>query len=331
MQRRKLGNSGLTITSIGLGLAALGRPGYINLGHGNDLGSDRSVQAMQEHAHEVLEAAWKGGVRYFDAARSYGRAEEFLSTWLAQRGLLPESLAIASKWGYTYTANWQVAAEEHEVKDHSLAVLQRQIMESRAFLGDFLKLYQIHSATLESGVLNNAEVLDELAHLRDGGLRIGLTLSGPNQSDTLYRAMEIQRAGKPLFCCVQATWNLLETSATGALRAAHQAGMGIIIKEALANGRLTARNRDPAFARKGALLEQVARESNTTVDALALAVVAALPWVDVVLSGATTAEQLHSNLAASAVKLSPESIAPLADLAEPPEEYWRVRSQLPWN
>ena len=47
--------------------------------------------------------------RYYDAARSYGRAEEFLSSWL--RGLPPDALGrtvVGSKWGYYYTADWQV-------------------------------------------------------------------------------------------------------------------------------------------------------------------------------------------------------------------------------
>ena len=42
---------------LGLGLAALGRPGYINLGHGEDL-TDKTVDAMQEHAWTVLDRAW---------------------------------------------------------------------------------------------------------------------------------------------------------------------------------------------------------------------------------------------------------------------------------
>jgi aryl-alcohol dehydrogenase-like predicted oxidoreductase len=63
---------------IGLGLAALGRPGYLTLGHGADLGPDRSVAALRARAFEVLDAAYAIGVRYLDAARSYGRAEEFL-------------------------------------------------------------------------------------------------------------------------------------------------------------------------------------------------------------------------------------------------------------
>ena len=71
------------MTEIGLGLAALGRPAYINLGHEADLGPDRSPEALRARTHAVLDHAYEAGVRYFDAARSYGLAEEFLGTWLA--------------------------------------------------------------------------------------------------------------------------------------------------------------------------------------------------------------------------------------------------------
>ena len=85
MEARSLGRTGLTVTRLGLGLAALGRPGYINLGHADDLQRDYDVDAMRARAEAVLDAAWAAGVRYFDAARSYGRAEEFLAGWLARR------------------------------------------------------------------------------------------------------------------------------------------------------------------------------------------------------------------------------------------------------
>ena len=150
---------------IGLGLAALGRPGYINVGHAEDIGPDRSVEAMELAAHDVLDAGYEAGVRYFDAARSYGLAERFLATWIVRRGYTPRDLTVASKWGYTYTANWRVDAETHEVKNHVLPVLVRQFAESRALLGDHLAVYQIHSATLESGVLSDAAIIDELARM----------------------------------------------------------------------------------------------------------------------------------------------------------------------
>lgn len=331
MESKQLGQTKRMVSPLGLGLAALGRPGYINLGHSQDLERRYDVAAMHDRAHAVFDAAWAAGVRYFDAARSYGRAEEFLSTWLASRRIAPAAVTVGSKWGYTYTAGWQVEAAAHEVKEHSLAVLTRQITESRSLLGAHLHLYQIHSATLDSGVLTNVEVLKGLARLRAEGVTIGLTLSGPQQAETLRRAMQVVVDGERLFDCVQATWNLLERSAAPALQAAHAAGMGVIIKEALANSRLTPRNTALGFATQQRVLDAVATRLHTTLDALALAAVLAQPWVDVVLSGAATVEQLRSNVAALAVQWDDEASAQLAAIAETPDEYWATRSRLPWN
>lgn len=331
LSTRPLGGTGLRVSALGLGLAALGRPGYINLGHAGDLERGYDVAAMQSRAHAVLDAAWQAGLRYFDAARSYGRAEEFLGSWLRERQIAPESVAVGSKWGYAYTANWRVQAEAHEVKEHSLAQLQRQWAESQAQLSGFLRLYQIHSATLDSGVLDNRAVLAELARLKRSGMAIGLSLSGAEQAATLERAIAIQVDGARLFDCVQATWNLLEPSAGPALARAHAAGMGVIVKEALANGRLTTRNAEPAFAGKLALLGREAQRLHTTVDALALAAALAQPWAGVVLSGAASVEQLASNVGASAVAWDAEAQTALAGLAEPAATYWVLRRQLAWN
>jgi aryl-alcohol dehydrogenase-like predicted oxidoreductase len=328
---RSLGNTGLTVTPLGLGLAALGRPGYINLGHAADLGQDYDVAAMEGRAHAMLDVAWAVGVRYFDAARSYGRAEEFLGSWLTARRIPSGAVTVGSKWGYVYTADWHVVAEKHEVKDHTLPVLRRQYAESRAFLGGYLSLYQIHSATLESGVLDNRDVLSELARLKADGVCVGLSLSGPQQSETLRRALAITIDGVRLFDCVQATWNLLERSAGPALAEARATGMGVVIKEALANGRLTARNMDPAFIAQRRILETEAARLSTTIDALALSAALAQPWVDVVLSGAVTHDQLASNLEAVSVALDDAANDRLRSLEEPAPEYWARRAQLPWN
>src|SRR5262245_24425427 len=123
MELRILGRTGLTVSRVGLGLAALGRPGYINLGHSADVPARPDVPSMQAHAFAVLDAAWEAGIRYFDAARSYGRAEAFLAGWLAARQIGPGAVTVGSKWGYTYTAGWNVKAEQHEVKDHALSTL----------------------------------------------------------------------------------------------------------------------------------------------------------------------------------------------------------------
>ncbi|MDX1523405.1 MAG: aldo/keto reductase, partial [Anaerolineae bacterium] len=213
-----LGPTTLPLTRLGLGLAALGRPGYINLGHAADLEQSYDPAAMEAHAHAILDAAYQAGIRYFDAARSYGRAEEFLGRWLRSRNIESVAVTVGSKWGYTYTANWQVEAETHEVKEHSLAKLRQQWPESRANLAPYLRLYQIHSATLESGVLENQAVLAELARLKgDAGPAIGLSVSGPRQSQVIEQAIAVEVDGLRLFDSVQATWNLFEQSAGSAL------------------------------------------------------------------------------------------------------------------
>lgn len=305
------------MTELGLGLAALGRPGYINLGHGDDV-ADAGVAGMERVAFDVLDAAYAGGVRCFDAARSYGRAETFLADWLARRGVHPDEVVVSSKWGYAYTAGWRVDAEQHEVKRLTVEQLRRQRCETLELLGGHLRLYQIHSATLESGVLDDNAVRDELATLRDSGIRVGLSVTGPQQAATIEHALHVGG-----FDAVQATWNLHERSAAGALARAHDAGLQVYVKEALANGRLTARG--------GPSLTSVARELGVGADQVALAAALAQPWADVVLSGAATVAQLESNLGARRVSWDEELDARLAGLVEDPGAYWEARSALPWT
>ncbi|MEV0381066.1 aldo/keto reductase [Nonomuraea sp. NPDC050643] len=316
---RALGRTGLRVTPVGIGLAALGRPAYITLGRDRDLGADRDVAAMRARTWAVLDAALAAGVRYVDVARSYGRAEEFLAGWLRERAVRPGTVTVGSKWGYAYVGDWRMDADRHEVKELSAGHLRRQLGETRELLGEHLSLYQIHSATVESGVLDDAAVLAELRDLRATGVAIGLSTTGPRQPDTIDRAVEVG-----LFDTVQVTWNLLERSAGPALSRAYRSGMGVIVKEAVANGRLTARSAPPALA-------SAARERGVTPDTLALAAVLAQPWAGVVLSGAASVEQLHSNLAAASLGWDTDLDDPLAALAEDPETYWAARGSLDWQ
>ena len=123
----------------------------------------------------------------------------------------------------------------------------------------------------------------------------------------IRRALAVRVDGVNPFQSVQATWNLLEPSAGPALAEAHDAGWGVIIKEALANGRLADRDQE------------------------AIAAALAKPWVDVVLSGAVTSGQLRSNVAALSVRLSTDELADLSKLAEPADRYWKERGQLAWH
>src|SRR5882672_12837565 len=236
-RRRRQGRS--MSARLGLGLAALGRPGYVTLNHANDLGGSYDPAIMELHAHDVLDAAFDAGIRYVDAARSYGRAEDFLASWLRKRAIEPGEITVASKWGYTYTAGWSTSAPQHEVKDHSLAAFERQLTESVERLGRYLSLYQIHSVTAESKTLEDDALIDAIARLRERGIRAGLSVSGAGQEVAIRKSLEVRRDGVRVFDSVQATWNLLERGAESALGDAHGAGMKVVVKESLANGRLT--------------------------------------------------------------------------------------------
>lgn len=318
---------------LGLGLAALGRPGYVTLNHASDLGGRYDPQAMEVHAHAVLDAAFDAGIRYIDAARSYGRAEDFVAAWLGKRQIAPAQIVVASKWGYTYTAGWSASAARHEVKDHSLAAFERQLAESVERLGRHLSLYQIHSVTAESRTLEDDALIDAIARLRTRGIRAGLSVSGAGQALAIRRSLEVRRDGERVFDSVQATWNLLERGAESALEEAHAAGMKVVVKESLANGRLTHGNRDDdeVFFPAVEGIRGLAESRGTTVEMLALAAALARAWADVVLTGAATVGQVQSTIAALEFPYDAELAERLRSAAIGSPEYWRARSAFPWN
>ena len=308
---------------LGFGLAAVGRPAYITAGRDRDLPPGRSRSALGVRSHELLDRAYAAGIRYVDAARSYGDAERFLGCWLRERAV--EDVFVASKWGYTYVGDWRMDSEQHEVKSHDLATFERQLAESRAELGDRLRLYQVHSVTPDSPLLDDVALLRRLAELRAEGIEVGASTSGARQAEAIRRLLEVTVDGARLMTSVQATWNLLEPSAGPALAEAHSAGLRVVVKEAVANGRLTLPDRD-----LDPRLVAVADRHGVGVDAVALAAVLHQPWCGVVLSGAVTVDQLDANLAAPRVALDDRDAAELAVLAEPATAYWDIRAQLPW-
>lgn len=304
-----------------LGLAGLGRPAYINLGRVAELPAARDVTAMRRATFDVLDRAYAAGIRRVDVARSYGRAEEFLADWITETG--HNDLIVSSKWGYSYVGAWRLDADVHEVKEHTLARFAEQWQQTRDLLADRVALYQVHSLTAESDLFHDPPLLAALTELGASGVRVGFSTSGPGQADTIRRALELEVEGRRVFHAVQATWNVLETSAAPALREAHAAGVWVQLKETLANGRL-------AVSPPEALTERAAARGVSPA-AMALAAAYAQPWADVMLIGPVSPDQLADDLTGATMNLDQADLATLHTLGEPPEDYWAERGALEWR
>ena len=310
---------------LGLGLAALGRPGYINLGHSQNIGPNKSKEALYFQAEKVLNFAYQSGIQYFDVARVYGASEEFLSKWIRKQNQF--NGYVGSKWGYEYLADWKIDTDVHERKDHSAAFLKQQWVETRLNLGKNIDLYQIHSVTPESNVLNDRSVLNELQNIKKSGIEIGISTSGPSQAETIKKLLEINKV-ENLFTFIQCTINILEQSCQQILIEASESKINIIAKEVFANGRLSAANKE--FHQKEILiLKNLALDLNLSLEELSLIWAYQQKYINIVLTGAATVEQLQSNI--DAISKKDLTLPNLLELGTSKESYWQSRKSLKWN
>jgi len=315
-------------TKIGLGLAALGRPEYLNVRTVFD--GDKTESYYAENALKVLDYAFEQGIRYFDTAPSYGLGESYLMKWndTASR----KNLFLSTKWGYTYVADWNIGFKgKHEIKEHSLYKLIEQWEVSKKLLPE-LKLYQIHSATFESAVFDNIEVLQKLYEIKNQtGLKLGATTSGANQGEILKYAAEIKINDEFLFDSFQVTFNILESSTDLVLTDLIKTGRMIIVKEALANGRLFRNSNYKHYERLYLYMETLAEKYKVGVDAIALRFVMDYLHPSVVLSGASNENQLTENMKAMKFKLEKQELISLKNYAIDSDAYWNERNKMQWN
>ena len=312
---------------LGLGMAAIGRPHYINIRTNTAAKSD--VNELKANGFKVLDAAYNLGVRYFDTAPGYGLAEDLLIDWLANKK--DKTIQVGTKWGYTYTANFDKNASVHEVKEHSISKLKEQWQVSKKLLS-FLTTYQIHSATLETGVLKNIEVLNYLAYLKkEHQIKIGISTTGDNQVEVIKKALDVFVGGEFLFDTFQSTYNILEQSIFSMNAQLKEQGKELIIKEALANGRIFRNNNYTKYHDFYNTLENLSNKYRVGVDAIALQFCIATSPDSMVLSGASTVNQLEENLKSNTFILSEEDVMLLKRFSVKPLDYWNERKQLQWN
>ncbi len=312
---------------IGLGTAAIGRPQYINIR--KEENESISLEGFRERGWQTLEYAYNQGVRYFDTAPGYGLAEELLIDWVLFKN--DPTIEVATKWGYTYTANFDPKATVHEIKEHSISKLNEQWQTSQRLLPN-LKIYQIHSATFESGVLENEAVLHRLLELKqEHKIEIGITTSGHNQVDVIKKALEIEVNGDLLFDAFQVTYNILDQSIADIANILKEQKKKIIIKEALANGRLFPNQEYPKYQELYTALQKLAGKYQVGIDAIAMQFCLDSLQPYKILSGAANQKHIGDNLKTGTFQLNLEEIEALYTLKSDPKHYWIERKNLSWN
>lgn len=312
---------------IGLGTAAIGRPSYINIRQ-KKLAFE-SKASLVAKGLQVLDTAYDLGVRFFDTAPGYGMAEQLIIDWVNSKS--DKDIKIATKWGYTYVADFKQDAKTHEVKEHSLSKLNEQWKVSKVLL-PYLKIYQIHSATLETGVLKNQAILKQLLTLKqEHAIEIGITVSGANQLEILKIALDLEVDGQQVFDVFQVTYNIFDQSLGAIAQEMVAQNKKLIIKEALSNGRIFPNEKYPHYSNAYKTLHQLAMKYGVGVDAVALRFCLDSLPIYKVLSGAATETQLIQNLKALDFKLEKEELEIMKTFAVQPETYWAERKRLAWN
>jgi aryl-alcohol dehydrogenase-like predicted oxidoreductase len=312
MEYRRLGNSGLRVSELGLGAN--------NFGWWAD---EQTSIAVINHALDV-------GINYIDTADMYdrGRSEEFVGKALKGKRA---NVIIATKFAAPM-------AEGPNDKGGSRHYIMKAVEASlKRLQTDYIDVYQMHNPDTETPIEETLRTLDDLVHA--GKIRyIGCSNFAAWQ---LCEALWTSTANHlHSFVTVQVRYNVLERSIeTELVPCCRKYGIGVIPWGPLAGGFLTGKYQQgeqaPADARlakpvgiyshiftddnwnKLSKLKAFAAKRGHTVAELAIAWLRAKPWITSVIAGARTVEQLSANLPAMQWKLTDDEIAEIDAIAAP--------------
>ncbi len=292
MKYRLLGRTELQVSEIGFGCWAIGGTSY---------GPTRDEESLA-----ALETAWAEGVNFYDTADTYGHghSEELVGRFLKDK---PRAQAIIAT-----KAGWDFYHDGGSKKNFDPAYLAFACEQSLKRLGlETIDLYQLHNPSLE--VLQDGKVLEALEELRrQGKIRfIGLSVHTEEEALAAIRSGRVDT--------LQVLFNLLDQRMTAKVFGeAKQNGVGIIVREPLANGLLSGKYRPGhVFAkddhrrrwpkekfetdlRKIEMMRANLSNRRLSLIRAALEYVLEFDAVSTVIPGIKTREQLRENILASA-------------------------------
>jgi aryl-alcohol dehydrogenase-like predicted oxidoreductase len=312
MRFRRLGDSGLVVSVVGIGC--------------NNFGSRIDAQRTDEVVHAALDA----GVNLFDTADVYGspigRSEKLLGTALGRRR---DKAIIATKFGSDLGG---ALGPDWGARGSRRYILQAVEASLKRLNTDYIDLYQIHWPDPKTPVEETLETLDDLVH--EGKVRyIGCSnYSGWQVADAAWIA---KTRNLTPFVSAQNQYSLLNRDVERDLvSACERFGLGMLPYFPLASGLLTGKYRRGetppsgtrlSSERHGQLLQDApwdtierlmayAEKRGRTMLDVAIGGLAAQSVVASVIAGATSAEQVHANVAAGQWEPTPEDLAELDEI-----------------
>ncbi|MBH5319971.1 aldo/keto reductase [Paenibacillus sp. GSMTC-2017] len=311
MQYRRLGNSGLKVSALGLGTNAFGK------------------RADEETSRAIIHYALDNGVTFLDTANIYAGTESERIIGAALKGRRHEAV-LATKAGLPTGSG---PYERGSSRNH----LTRELEQSLKRLGtDYVDLYQIHTFDPETPLEETLRTLQDM--VQSGKVRY---IGASN-----YYAWELMKAvgisdklGLERFISMQTSYSLADrTPERELIPMCSDQGIGIIPYFPLAGGILTGKYSsaqkapedsraitDPNFKRFlshdritfGRQVEQIASDLGSTASALSLAWLMHQPLVSTVIVGGISVEQLKVNLSSISLDLDWTTLAKLDELSEP--------------
>lgn len=310
MTYRRLGDSGLVVSVVGIGCN--------NFGRKLDLDGTRAV----------VDAALDAGITLFDTADIYGEpqggSEELLGQALKGRR---DDVVVATKFGMDMNG---LNGPDFGARG-SRRYIARAVEASLRRLGtDHIDLYQMHEPDPGTPIDETLAALDDL--VRDGKVRYlgNSNFSGWQIADADWVASS---NGRARFISAQNHYSLLERSVEAeVIPACERFGLGMLPFFPLANGLLTGKYKREAQPPAGSRLsgggryaerlaaadwdtieaiEAYAAERGLTMLQVAIGGLAAQPAVTSVIAGATTPEQVVANAAAGTWEPNDEDLAAL--------------------
>jgi aryl-alcohol dehydrogenase-like predicted oxidoreductase len=308
---RRLGNSGLVVSVVGLGT--------------NNLG----MKLDMEGSREVIDAAFDEGITLFDTADSYGASEERLGELLQGRR---DDIVLATKFGSDASRLGNGNGADWGARGSRRYVIKAVEASLRRLRTDWIDLYQMHRPDPQTPIEETLSALDDL--VRAGKVRYlgSSNFSGFQIAEAEWQA---RTRGTERFVSAQNEYSWLERDIEDdVVPALEHYGLGLLPYFPLASGLLTGKYRRGEQAPEGSRIQAWGREEALTdatfdvIEALegfakargveildvAMGGLAAQPTVASVIAGATSREQVARNAAAGTWQPSPGDLAELNEI-----------------